>query len=179
MRLTPIEDDHEAEYWVRQIYFGTGIAVIVTSLAMLRVALDWDPGLGWWLVPLGVAVLAQGTAFALPWQRIVRRPHAREFLFTWWLAELPLIYLYASHDPLAVAVYVAAVTLVIMLAAALYPPRAVFGLGVLSMAGLAVLILDRPTGNTGSVVGTVRRSEGGAAISGVAVRVVGAAGAGR
>jgi diguanylate cyclase (GGDEF)-like protein/PAS domain S-box-containing protein len=152
VRLTPIEDDHEADYWVRQIYFGTGIAVIVTSLAMLRVALDWDTGLRWWLVPLGVVVVAQAAAFPLPWARIVRRQHAREILFTWWLAELPLIYLYASNDPLAVAVYGAAVTLVIMLAAALYPPRAVFGLGVLSMVGLAALILDRPAGNTGSVV---------------------------
>ena len=152
MRLTPIEDEHEAEYWVRQIYFGTGIAVIVTSLAMLRVALDWDPELRWWLIPLGLAVLAQGAMFPLPWARIVRRPHARELLFIWWLAELPLIYLYASNDRLAIAVYVAAVTLVIMLAAALYPPRTVFGLGVLSMVGLAVLILDRPSGNTGSVV---------------------------
>jgi diguanylate cyclase (GGDEF)-like protein/PAS domain S-box-containing protein len=152
VRLTPIEDEHEAEYWVRQIRFGTGVAVGVTLLAMVRVVLDWPAELRWWLVPLAVAAAAQGATLGLRWGRIVRRPHMREFLFTWWLAELPLIYMFAAKDQLGVAVYVAAVTLLLMLAAALYPPLPVVGLGAVSLVGLAVLILDRPQGNTAAVV---------------------------
>ena len=131
---------------MRQIRFGTSIAVGVTLLAMLRVVLDWPDELRWWLVPLGLAAASQAAALPLPWARIVRRPHVRELLFSWWLAELPLIYMFAADDKLGVAVYVAAVTLVIMLAAALYPPLPVIGLGAVSLVGLAVLILDRPTG---------------------------------
>ena len=152
VRLEPLEDDHEVEYWVRQIRIGACLALGVTLLGCLRIAVAWEPHLRWWSVPVAVAAVVQGAALRLPWHRLVRRPGVRELLILWWISEIPVLYGFSLADDMGRVLYLPGVMLVVTAAAALYPPRWVAGLGALCLAGYLALLYSQPgTGVTFAV----------------------------
>jgi diguanylate cyclase (GGDEF)-like protein/PAS domain S-box-containing protein len=148
----PTIDDHDAEYWVRQIRVGALMAAGVTSLGGLRVTLDWAPDDRWWRWPILVAVLVQVASAWLPWARYVRHRRTRRLLVIWWVAELPILYLFAQRDADGLLIYLPGATLVLVLAAALFSPAVVIGLGILAVSGFLALL---PFESNLEVVGTV------------------------
>ncbi|GAB1641123.1 putative bifunctional diguanylate cyclase/phosphodiesterase [Krasilnikovia sp. MM14-A1259] len=140
MKLKPLADDYDVEFWARQIRICAWVAVGITLLAAMRMAVAWEPGMRWWAVPMGFAALVQAAATRLPWSRIVRLRHAREALLTWFLAELVVIFGFEIVDNTGRIRYIPAVMLVVTAAAALYPPRWVIGVGVVALAGFFALV---------------------------------------
>ncbi|WP_246612398.1 putative bifunctional diguanylate cyclase/phosphodiesterase [Paractinoplanes bogorensis] len=133
-------DDHTADYWARQLRIGAAIAAVVTAIGGLRIAMGWDGAGRWWLVPVGLAVLAQIALLRLPWNRLVRSPRTRRWLTLWWMAELPVALLFGWVDSDGWMLYVPAVVLLLVSAAALWSPRFVIALGVISVGGYAVML---------------------------------------
>jgi diguanylate cyclase (GGDEF)-like protein/PAS domain S-box-containing protein len=140
VRLRPLADDHDVEYWVRQIRIGAWIAVGLTLLGCVRVAAAWDGHRQGWLLPLAGAALAQAAAAQLPWARIVRRPYARELLTLWYVGEIPMLYWFCYADDGGRALYLPAAMVVVVATAALYPPAWVITLGALALAGFLGLL---------------------------------------
>ncbi|UQU61397.1 EAL domain-containing protein [Couchioplanes caeruleus] len=151
--MQPAEiDDHTAEYWARQLRIGAAIAAGVTLLGTFRVAVDWPSDLRWWVLPLLVAAVAQLVAFRLPWNRLVRSERTRRWLVLWWVVELPAVWLFGVTDVDGHMAYIPCVVLLLVLAAALYGPAVVLGLGVAALAGYAVLLPAQTTAEPLSVV---------------------------
>jgi hypothetical protein len=73
-------DGHTADYWARQIRIGTWVAVLVTSIGGVRIALNWSPSQRWWLVPVTAAVLLQAVTVRVPWASLIRRRAVRKWL---------------------------------------------------------------------------------------------------
>ncbi len=144
MSLRPLEDDHDVDYWTRQIRIGAYLATTVTLLGCVRVAVAWEPHLRWLWMPLAVAAVAQGAIGMLPWKRLVRRQHVREVLIIWWIAEIPVLYGFSFADDTGRILYLPGVMLVVTAAAALYPPRWIVGLGALSLTGYLALLYTQP-----------------------------------
>ncbi|MET8149822.1 putative bifunctional diguanylate cyclase/phosphodiesterase [Actinoplanes sp. NPDC049668] len=145
-------DDHAAEYWARQIRIGSAIAAGVSLLGCVRVAVAWGPGASW-LIPLVVcAILGQVGAVFLPWARMVRNRRFRSWLVTWWLVELPLLFMFSYIDDDGVIVYLPGVALILVAAASLYGPRVVVGLGAMSLAGFLALLPAVTSASAVSVV---------------------------
>ncbi|MBG0565839.1 putative bifunctional diguanylate cyclase/phosphodiesterase [Actinoplanes aureus] len=142
-------DDHEAEFWVRQIRLGVLIAVIITLLGAVHVAVNWVDGQRWWAAPMAVAGLSQSLIWLLPWRRLVHSARVRAGLFGWWLAQIPLLCFFAYVDVYGAVLYLPCVMLMVVTAGALFPPAMVVGLGVLSLAGFLALL---PTGTGVSAV---------------------------
>jgi diguanylate cyclase (GGDEF)-like protein/PAS domain S-box-containing protein len=140
VKLRPLSDDHDVEYWARQIRIGAWLAAGISVLGCARIAAAWEPRDRGWFVPLAVAALAQGLATRLPWDRIVRRTYARELLFLWWVAEIPVFYWFSYTDDGGRVLYLPGVIVVVTAAAALYPPVWVTVLGGLSLAGFLSLL---------------------------------------
>ncbi|PRY33095.1 putative bifunctional diguanylate cyclase/phosphodiesterase [Pseudosporangium ferrugineum] len=139
--MQPVEiDDHTAEYWTRQIRIGTFIAVGVTLLGSIRVAVDWPPQARWWVLPLVVVAVLQGVMLRLPWRRYVRSARTRRWLILWWIAELPATWLFAAADREGPMAYLPCVAVLLVTSAALYGPWVVVGIGVASAAGFLVLL---------------------------------------
>jgi diguanylate cyclase (GGDEF)-like protein len=145
-------DDHEAEYWARQVRVGSCIAGVITIVGGARVALDWAVADRWWLIPVLIAGLVQGALALLPWNRYIRQLRVRRLLVIWWVAELPVLYLFAQHDSDGLLVYTSGSSLVLVLAAALFSPSIVVGLGVLSVAGFLALL---PFESNLEIIGTL------------------------
>ena len=145
MRTTAI-DDHQAEYWARQIRIGALIAAAVGFCGAIRILADWSPELRWAAGPVLAAAVLQAAAVVLPWPRWVRRPAARHWLILWWAGELPLLFVFAVYDADGAMSYLPGVTLVLVTAAAVYPPGVVVGLGAAAVLGYQVL-LPAETGN--------------------------------
>ncbi len=133
-------DDHTAEYWARQLRIGAGIAAVVTAIGGLRIATGWEAHDRWWLIPVALAVLAQAAIFPLPWARLVRKPDINRWLVAWWFGELPVMALFGWVDPDGWMLYVPTVVLLLISAAAVWTPRFVILLGVLSVGFYAVLL---------------------------------------
>ncbi|WP_433295911.1 putative bifunctional diguanylate cyclase/phosphodiesterase [Actinoplanes sp. CA-030573] len=133
-------DDHTADYWARQIRIGTWIAAVLTSIGGLRIALSWPANRHWWLIPVAVAVVVQLAAVRLPWNRLVRRPGFRSRLLLWWFGQLPVMFLFGVGDSRGMTLYLPAAVLLLMTAAAVWPPRTVVLLGCLSGIGYAALL---------------------------------------
>jgi diguanylate cyclase (GGDEF)-like protein/PAS domain S-box-containing protein len=133
-------DDHTADYWVRQLRLGAAIASVVTAIGAVRIGLSWPDETRWWLVPVIVAIFAQAAALLLPWGRIVRDPKMRGRLLLWWFGEVPILLLFGIADPHGAMLYSLAAVLLLITAAALWSPRVVVILGVLSAAGYGVLL---------------------------------------
>ncbi|WP_250007490.1 bifunctional diguanylate cyclase/phosphodiesterase [Actinoplanes sp. M2I2] len=133
-------DDHTAEYWARQVRIGAAMAAVVTAIGGIRVATAWAQADRWWLVPVVIAVLCQAAIFWLPWARIVRSERNRHLLTAWWFGEMPVMVLFGWVDPEGWMLYVPAVVLLLITAAALFSPRFVIGLGVMSVGGYALLL---------------------------------------
>jgi diguanylate cyclase (GGDEF)-like protein/PAS domain S-box-containing protein len=148
-------DDSTAEYWARQIRIGSSVAAGVTLLGCVRVAVDWGSELHWLLAPVGCAVIAQVLAVFLPWARLVRSPVLRRWLVTWWVAELPLLFLFSRNDPDGLMLYLPGVALIMVTAAALYGPAVVVCLGGLAVAGYLALLPTVTGVNAVSVVSLV------------------------
>ena len=146
-------DDHEAEYWARQIRIGALIAAGVTTLGALRVFLDWAPDQRWWVWPVLGAVALQAVAAYLPWRRIIHRRHARQLLVGWWLAELPVLFLFSLVDQAGITLYLPGATLIVVLAAALYPPGMVVAIGAVSLSGYLGLLPFQDEINAVSAIG--------------------------
>jgi diguanylate cyclase (GGDEF)-like protein/PAS domain S-box-containing protein len=140
VRLSPVDDEYNAEYWARQLRLGTWIAVGVTVLGAVRVMLDWGPADRWWVAPLTAAAAAQALTAFVPWERAVHNRRVREWLILWWVAELPLITVFAAVDSSHLVAYIPLAMLVVILCGALFPPRTVVGIGGLSMAGYLLLV---------------------------------------
>ncbi|GIE95697.1 sensor domain-containing diguanylate cyclase [Paractinoplanes rishiriensis] len=138
-RLRPVEDDHDAEYWSRQIQVGGWVAVGITLFGCLRIAADWEPMLKWWAWPCFAAALLQAAITRLPWARLVRRPGVREALILWWILEIPVLLAFSRVDARGEALYLPGALLIIKTAAALYPPRWVIALGAVGLTGYAAL----------------------------------------
>ena len=65
MRTTAI-DDHQAEYWARQIRIGALIAAAVAFFGAVRIVADWPPDMRWAAGPvLAAAVPDEGAKHAL------------------------------------------------------------------------------------------------------------------
>ncbi|GAA2604309.1 putative bifunctional diguanylate cyclase/phosphodiesterase [Paractinoplanes durhamensis] len=133
-------DDHTADYWVRQIRIGTAIAALGTLIGAIRVALSWDAGSRWWLVPVFAAVAVQIAAIKLPWRRLVRSKLIRRRLLLWWFAEVPILVLFAIADPAGMMVYLPGALLLLITMAALYTPRTVLVFGGLCVLCYVVLL---------------------------------------
>ncbi|GID26181.1 putative bifunctional diguanylate cyclase/phosphodiesterase [Paractinoplanes brasiliensis] len=133
-------DGHTAEYWARQLRIGAGIAAVVTAIGGVRIALGWAPPDRWWLIPVVLVVLAQAAMIGLPWARLVRDRRTTRRLRAWWFGEVPVMLLFGWVDPDGWMLYVPAAVLLLITAAALWSPRFVIGLGVLSVGGYAVLL---------------------------------------
>ena len=148
-------DDSTAEYWARQIRIGISVAAGVTLLACLRVTADWGLGGQWRLLPACCAVIAQVAAVFLPWSRLVRRPGLRRWLVAWWVAELPLLFVFSALDPDGLMLYLSGVALILVTSAALYGPAVVVSLGVCSVIGYVILLPSLTAGNAVSVISLV------------------------
>jgi diguanylate cyclase (GGDEF)-like protein/PAS domain S-box-containing protein len=133
-------DDSTAEYWARQLRIGTSVAAGVTALGCLRVAVDWPAGQRWWLGPAVAAVIVQALAVLLPWARLVRSAAARRWLVLWWVAELPVLFVFSKVDPDGLMLYLPGMALAMVTAAALYEAAVVLGLGLLAVAGYLALL---------------------------------------
>ena len=133
-------DDHTADYWARQIRIGTWVAVLVTSIGGVRIALNWPPSQSWWLVPVVAAVLAQAATVRAPWASLVRRRAVRKWLLLWWFGELPILILFGLNDPRGLMLYLPGAVLLLLTAAALWSPLVVVVLGAASVVGYCVLL---------------------------------------
>ncbi|GAA2583940.1 hypothetical protein GCM10010435_72200 [Winogradskya consettensis] len=146
-------DDHTAEYWARQVRLGSGIAGGVTLLASVRVAVNWAADIRWWVAPLLVAAaVVQAAAVALPWRRYVRIHRLRRWLLLWWVAELPILWLFAANDEQGVTAYLPCVALLLITSSMLYGPAVVVAVGVTSVVGLLGLVQLRVGVNAVAVV---------------------------
>ena len=146
-------DDHEADYWARQVRLGAVIAMLVTLLGALQVAYGWAPHRSWWAVPVALAGLGQGLIATLPWGRLVRSPRVRAGLVLWWVLEIPVLALLAHEDPTGVVFYLPVAMLIVVLASALYYAWVVAGLGVLALAGFFAVLPGHPGTSTVFVAG--------------------------
>ncbi|GAB7038843.1 MULTISPECIES: putative bifunctional diguanylate cyclase/phosphodiesterase [Catenuloplanes] len=155
MRFESVDDDYQVEHWTRQIRMGCWIAIVISTVGAVRVFLDWPEPSRWLVLVIGAAVLAQAGLLWLPWARIIRRRHAREWLFLWWLLELPLLYVFARGDEAALAIFPAGAIVVMVTAAVLYPPVAIAGLGVLSVGAFLTLAHGHPDAQPTMVAGLV------------------------
>ncbi|MFC7533924.1 diguanylate cyclase domain-containing protein [Actinoplanes sp. GCM10030250] len=137
--MRAIADDHDAEYWHRQIRVGGWLATGITLFGWLRIVTAWEPGLRWaaWLLALAAAF--QTLLTLRPWSRLVRRRGVREVLFSWWVLELPVLYTFCMVDANGDALFLPGALLVITSAAALYPPLWVIGLGATSVLAFLAL----------------------------------------
>ncbi|MEV6846673.1 EAL domain-containing protein [Actinoplanes sp. NPDC051411] len=133
-------DDHAADYWSRQIRIGTWVAVLVTSIGGVRIALNWPPGRHFWLVPVVAVVLLQAAALRLPWASLVRRRGVRKWLLLWWFGELPVLLLFGMSDARGLMLYLPGAVLLLLTAAALWSPSVVVVLGTASVLGYCVLL---------------------------------------
>ncbi len=146
-------DDHTADYWARQIRIGATVAAVVTAIGGVRVALAWGDAGRWWLLLVAFAVVAQVAAVRVPWERLVRREKFRRRLLLWWYAEMPILVLFGVADKHGAMVYLTGGVLLLMSAAALWSPRVVVALGVLTGIGyLALLPVKAGTGPGATVV---------------------------
>ena len=143
MQPTPF-DDADADYWARQIRLGALIAVGVTLLCAGHIALDWKPVYRWMAVPIMAAVVVQAVAVVLPWKALVRHRRVRAWLITWWVAEIPVLFVFARFDHDGLLLYLPGAALVVVLAAALYPPGVVTALGLFAVVGFLTLLPYRP-----------------------------------
>ncbi|WP_250033145.1 putative bifunctional diguanylate cyclase/phosphodiesterase [Paractinoplanes maris] len=143
-------DDHTAEYWARQLRIGAAMASVVTAIGGLRIATGWESAYRGWLIPIILAVLAQAAIFPLPWARLVRSGRTRRLLTLWWLSEMPVMVLFGWVDPDGWMLYVPAAVLLLITAAALWSPRFVIVLGVMSVGGYALLLPTRAGTNLGT-----------------------------
>jgi diguanylate cyclase (GGDEF)-like protein/PAS domain S-box-containing protein len=146
-------DDHDADYWARQIRVGALIALLVTVLGAVQVRYGWQPDQRWWAGPLACAAAVQGLAAALPWRRLVRSSQLRTGLILWWVLEIPVLAALAYTDPNGVVFYLPAAMLVVALASALYSATVVGTLGVLALAGFFAVLPGHPGTSTVAVVG--------------------------
>ncbi|GAA3952246.1 putative bifunctional diguanylate cyclase/phosphodiesterase [Actinoplanes auranticolor] len=154
--MQPAEfDDSTAEYWARQIRIGASVAAGVTLLGCVRVAVDWDTDRRWMLGPILAAALVQIAAALLPWARLVRSPRVRGWLVLWWVAELPLAFLFSTIDQDGLLLYLSGIALIMVTAASLYGPTVVVGLGALAAAGYLALLPDLTGANAVSTVSLV------------------------
>ncbi|MET0425058.1 MAG: EAL domain-containing protein [Actinoplanes sp.] len=151
----PEFEEHEAEYWARQIRVGALIAAGITLLGAARVHLNWSPADQWLLGPILVAVLLQAASVALPWKRYVRRARTRQVLVAWWVAEIPVLFVYAQHDTNGMLLYLPGATLVLVLATALFSPAVVICLGVVSVSGFLALLPFQASLEVVAVLGMV------------------------
>ncbi|GAA2888055.1 hypothetical protein Acy02nite_81800 [Actinoplanes cyaneus] len=142
---TPSIDDPETDYWTRQIRLGAIIATIVTVLGIVQVTVNWTPERQWWAVPMGAAAGMQALAGTLPWRRWVRRPRVRAWLIMWWVLEIPVLVVFAQHNPTGLVLYLPCAMLIVVMAAALYSAAIGVGLGTLTLAGSLVLLSDATT----------------------------------
>jgi diguanylate cyclase (GGDEF)-like protein/PAS domain S-box-containing protein len=133
-------DGHAAEYWARQIRIGTWVAVLVTSIGGVRIALNWPAGRHFWLVPVVAVVLLQAAGLRVPWASLVRRSGVRKWLLLWWFAELPVLLLFGLNDARGLMLYLPAAVLLLLTAAALWSPSVVVVLGAVSVLGYCVLL---------------------------------------
>ncbi|MEU4425531.1 EAL domain-containing protein [Actinoplanes sp. NPDC024001] len=133
-------DDHEAEFWVRQIRMGVLIAVALMLLAAVHVSINWADGQQWWAWPIGAAGLAQSVIWLLPWRRLVRSARVRTGLFGWWLVQIPVLCFFAHVDLYGAVLYLPCVMLMVVTAGALFPPSMVVGLGAVSLGGYFALL---------------------------------------
>jgi diguanylate cyclase (GGDEF)-like protein/PAS domain S-box-containing protein len=133
-------DDHEAEFWVRQIRMGVLIAVVVTLLGAVHVAFNWEAGRRGWALPIAAVGLAQSLLWLLPWRRLVRDERVRSALFCWWLMQVPLLVFFAYVDVNGAVLYPPCAMLMVVTASALFRPATVVGLGTLSLAGYLLLL---------------------------------------
>jgi diguanylate cyclase (GGDEF)-like protein/PAS domain S-box-containing protein len=133
-------DDHTADYWARQIRIGIWIAVLVTSIGGVRIALNWPPSRHFWLVPVVAVVVLQAATLRLPWTRLVRRAGVRKWLLTWWFGELPVLLLFGLYDRRGLMLYLPGAVLLLVTAASLWSPTVVVALGAASVLGYCVLL---------------------------------------
>jgi diguanylate cyclase (GGDEF)-like protein/PAS domain S-box-containing protein len=133
-------DDHTADYWARQIRVGATVAAVVTAIGGIRVLLAWPDTARWCLLVVGAAVVVQLGALRVPWERVVRREKSRRWLVLWWYAELPILGLFGLTDPHGAMVYLTAGILLLLSAAALWSPRIVVLMGVLTGVGYLLLL---------------------------------------
>ncbi len=144
MRLRPLADQHDVDYWVRQIRIGAWLAAGLTALGCVRVAAAWAPQDHGWFLPMALAAVAQALATFLPWERILHRRYARELLFLWFVAEIPVFYWFSWADDGGRVLYLPGVIVVVAASAALYPPAWVTVLGGLSLTGFLGLLSMQP-----------------------------------
>nr|WP_308129593.1 EAL domain-containing protein [Actinoplanes polyasparticus] len=128
------------------------MASVVTAIGGLRIAMDWEGAERWWLLPVLLSVVAQAAIAWLPWARIVRSRRTRRWLTAWWLGEMPVMLLFGWVDRDGWMLYVPAVVLLLITAAALWSPRFVIALGVMSVGGYALLLPTRAGTNFGTTV---------------------------
>ncbi|GIE93151.1 two-component system response regulator [Paractinoplanes rishiriensis] len=140
-------DDHTADYWVRQIRIGATVAAVVTAIGGVRVTMAWAQNARWWLLLVALAVVAQLALVRAPWGRWIRSERFRSRLLLWWYAEMPILVLFGVADPHGAMLYLTAGVLLLITAAALWSPRTVVTLGVLT--GIGYLILLPIKANTG------------------------------
>jgi diguanylate cyclase (GGDEF)-like protein/PAS domain S-box-containing protein len=133
-------DDHTADYWARQLRIGTWVAVVVTAIGGVRIALNWPAGRHFWLVPVVAIVLFQAAALRLPWGSLVRRSSVRKWLLLWWFGELPVLLLFGLNDRRGLMLYLPGAVLLLLTAAALWSPSVVVLLGAVSVLGYCVLL---------------------------------------
>jgi diguanylate cyclase (GGDEF)-like protein/PAS domain S-box-containing protein len=138
VRQTDI-DDHSAEYWARQLRIGIIIAVAVTAIGGVRIAVDWAAADRWWLIPVAAAVAGQAATLGLPWQRLVRRRPVRDGLLAWWFAEMPVMTLFGLADPDGTLLYATAGMLLLFTAAAFWSPAVIALFGGLTLAGFCAV----------------------------------------
>jgi diguanylate cyclase (GGDEF)-like protein/PAS domain S-box-containing protein len=133
-------DDHATDYWVRQIRIGTWVAVAVTAIGGVRIALNWPVGKHFWLVPVVAVVLLQAAALRLPWAGMVQHKKVRNWLLIWWFGELPVLLLFGLNDRRGLMLYLPGAVLLLLTAAALWSPSVVVVLGAASVLGYCVLL---------------------------------------
>jgi diguanylate cyclase (GGDEF)-like protein/PAS domain S-box-containing protein len=145
-------DDHTADYWARQIRIGSWIAVLVTSIGGVRIALNWPPSRHFWLVPVVAVVVLQAATVRLPWASLVRRDSVRKWVLTWWFGELPVLLLFGLYDRRGLMLYLPGAVLLLVTAAALWSPAVVVALGAASVLGYCVLL---PSQGSSDIVTTI------------------------
>jgi diguanylate cyclase (GGDEF)-like protein/PAS domain S-box-containing protein len=145
-------DDHTAEYWARQIRIGTWVAVLVTSIGGVRIALNWPAGRHFWLVPVVAAVLVQTATLRAPWATLVRRGRVRKWLLVWWFGELPILVLFGLNDARGLMLYLPGAVLLLLTAAALWSPLVVIVLGAASVLGYCVLLPAQASTDVGTTI---------------------------
>src|SRR5206468_3521355 len=133
-------DTHTAEYWARQLRIGAWVALAVTAIGGVRIALDWPAAERRWLIAVGVVLVAQAATLRLPWSRLLRDHRIRAWLLLWWLAEPPVLLLFGLGDPKGLTLYLPGAVLLLISAAAIWSPTVVVLIGTLAAAGYGVLL---------------------------------------